>query len=402
MAYIPPHMRHSGSADNSTRPPASLSRRFNQSLTLDGPDHRERGRTASTQSPKEIVYFPGAISLWWIADGTIDPSRLRFDPFSCGVIERKIGAQPLVLTVGGEPPPESSTEEPPPWEATAQRIERHLLDAATRARSELASEGEEIKTSFSAKLGKVLFHRKPSSCIDILRAAISGEVADEQLRKTFYTNVSREYIEKLQHLDFLQLGFNSEYMKEYYLVKVCDQSRNVIVSCKCTVVEGGSLQLHKIEQNKLRHLVQDISCLTKDYDVRFMLVNKRISKMLNDGEKDAIHKLISNAVLDPDVKGGVRWPLLKGAVEGFRTVGVWHVKCKVFVSQNIRVKFRYADRFSHEASFGEDANEVTLKLTGISKQLREENLVTSSPLIMIQDAAKLIWNHFLDNSHSSG
>lgn len=93
--------------------------------------------------------------------------------------------------------------------------------------------------------------------------------------------------------------------------------------------------------------------------------------MFQDEENEGIDQLIKSAVLDPDVKGGLRWPLGKESVaDRFSIVGGWHTKSRAFKSQTTRIKLRHADRFDHRTSTGEVSTEVTLKLTGISKHLR--------------------------------
>ncbi|KAJ8475637.1 hypothetical protein OPV22_019364 [Ensete ventricosum] len=405
MAYIPPHKRHSGAANKPTPLPPSLSRHFDQSLTLSGSSaHRRTGRTDSNHGRGQIVYAARSISRWWTIGGHLNHAGLRLEPYPCEIVERKSGSKPLVLAVGGDPLPVPSGEDPPPWVEIAKRIEPDLLSAATSARGELASENEDIKLSFVSRVGKVFFHGESSSCLDSLKkAAIAEADIRGQVHKSFHTNIPNEHLEELQRLDLVKLEFDFDSEKEQYHVKVVDKSRpGSTISCKCTVVEGGGLEIRKIELNQVRHLVVDISCLPKDLDVRLMLYTKRILETLNDEEEKGINRLISDAVIDQDVKGGLRWPLGKEVIdEKFNIVGVWHTKYKVYRSQNIRLKFRFADRFDHRTSVGEVSNELSLKLTGISEQLIEEGMETSSLSTMVQDAVKLIWVNFLSYNHSS-
>ncbi|KAG6478615.1 hypothetical protein ZIOFF_062058 [Zingiber officinale] len=136
-----------------------------------------------------------------------------------------------------------------------------------------------------------------------------------------------------------------------------------------------------------------------------MLYSMEVSKTLDDVGKDVIKRLVSDAIIDPNVKGGLRWSLGKDSVDGTCSItDVWHIKCKNFKSQNMRINFRYADRIRRKTSFGEIYNEVVFKLPGVTQQLRvsfnyqsrrDENLEPSSVLAAVQDAMKLIWNHFL-------
>lgn len=84
----------------------------------------------------------------------------------------------------------------------------------------------------------------------------------------------------------------------------------------------------------------------------------------------AIKSLVSSAVIDPNVKGGLRWPLGKESIgERFSIVGVWRTDYRALKNETLRLKLRHADRFDNRSSTGEVSNEVTLKITGISKRL---------------------------------
>ena len=91
--------------------------------------------------------------------------------------------------------------------------------------------------------------------------------------------------------------------------------------------------------------------------------------------ENAIQSLVSSAILDPDVKGGLRWPLGKESIgDRFRLVGVWHTNYKAFRNKALRFKLRHADRFDHRSSTGEVSDEVSFKLTGISRRLQVSRL----------------------------
>jgi hypothetical protein len=87
--------------------------------------------------------------------------------------------------------------------------------------------------------------------------------------------------------------------------------------------------------------------------------------------ENAIESLVSSAILDPNVKGGLRWPLGKESIsERFSIVEVWHTNYKAFRNETLRLKLRRGDRFDHRSSTGEVSNEVTFKLTVISNILQ--------------------------------
>lgn len=87
--------------------------------------------------------------------------------------------------------------------------------------------------------------------------------------------------------------------------------------------------------------------------------------------ENAIKSLVSSAIVDPDAKGGLKWPLGNESIgERFSIVGVWHTSYSAFRNKTLRLKLRCADRFDHRSSTGEISNEVTFKLTGISERLQ--------------------------------
>ena len=93
--------------------------------------------------------------------------------------------------------------------------------------------------------------------------------------------------------------------------------------------------------------------------------------LLQDDEKSSITSLIDSAVLDPDVKGGLRWPLGKASCgDRYTVVGVWHTNSKTFRNASTRLKVRHADRFDFRTSIGEVTGEVTLEMTEIASQLQ--------------------------------
>ncbi|XP_020246725.1 uncharacterized protein LOC109824519 [Asparagus officinalis] len=208
-------------------------------------------------------------------------------------------------------------------------------------------------------------------------------------------------MEDTAHLVANVIGFDFDYEKDDYTVKVFDKFQpESITMCKCVLNDSGALEIRKIELNNVRHFVADISCLYKDLDLRLMLVTKRRIKSLDDEENEGINKLLKSAIIDPDVRGGLRWPLGEEHVaDRFSVVGAWYTKFKVFKNQSMKIKLRYADRFDHRTSTGEVSSEVALKLTEISKHVKEGNIEMGRE--MVQDAVKLIWDHFLSYNHSS-
>lgn len=307
----------------------------------------------------------------------------------------------MVLRGGGS---DGGLEEERPWVKISERIVTDLIDSANRAMKEmeLGTEREEIKLTFVARTGKVLFLGNSVDLETIKKAACAETDSRSQLHKLFYSSVPSAYRDDIQDLVVPKAGFEFDSDKEHYHVKVFDNCQpGSTLSCKCTVVKDNQeLQLQKVELNQVRHLVADISCLPKDLDLRLMLCTKKILKNMDEEESDGINKLISSAIIDPDVKGGLRWPLGKEYVAGrFSIVGVWHTNYKAFKSGTAKLYLRHTDRFDHRTSVGEVYTEIMLKLTGISKHLREDNLEKGSLVELLEPTVELIWNHFLTNTH---
>ncbi|KAH0463956.1 hypothetical protein IEQ34_006742 [Dendrobium chrysotoxum] len=404
MAYIPPHKRHhSNDADQSTPTPspipASLSPRFKKALNL-GPSRRRKDRHGAGK----IVYAADSISRWWpvgaAADGDPIPASFHLEPFDYEIAERRDGEKPLVL-VGGGDLEEVAAEghDIPPWVSIAERIVPDLITSALGARNELKRDGdEEVKLVFVARPGKNIFLGGSSVSIDSIRMAASTlPNSSNRLPKIFYTNVPNAYIENVQTSVAPKIGFTFHSEKEYYYIKVSDKRRpDITIICKCMITESRQLEIYKMEYNLVRHLVADISCLNKELDLRLQLVTKRKMKIIDNEENDAMNVLVSSAVIDPDVKGGLRWPLGKqSAAERFSVIGVWHCKRVVLKSNSMRLLLRHADRFDFTNSTEEVSTEVTLKMTEITKYLMEGDMETGLLEVMVQELVKLFWDHLL-------
>jgi len=153
----------------------------------------------------------------------------------------------------------------------------------------------------------------------------------------------------------------------------------------------------QVEWNQVRHLVEDISCLFKGLDLRLMLCTKRILKTLDSEVENALKSLVSSAVIDPDVKGGLRWPLGKESIgERFSIVGLWHTNYKAYRNETLRLKLRHADRFDHRSSTGEVSNEVTFKLIGMSRRLEDVDPEETSLKEMLESVVHMIWDNALN------
>lgn len=97
----------------------------------------------------------------------------------------------------------------------------------------------------------------------------------------------------------------------------------------------------------------------------------RLTLCFQDDEIKCIKCLISSAILDPEVKGGLRWPLgTDSSGDRYAVVGVWHTSAKAFRNSSIRLMVRHADRFDFNTSSGEVSREVAMKMPGILSHLQ--------------------------------
>ncbi|KAL4376102.1 hypothetical protein GQ457_02G033220 [Hibiscus cannabinus] len=183
----------------------------------------------------------------------------------------------------------------------------------------------------------------------------------------------------------------------YYMDLSDNTQPDSTIFCKCRINDGKKLQLYKLELNLVRDMVMDISCMDKDLDLRLSLTHKRVVISLHDDEIQCIQNLINSAVLDPDMKGGLRWPFGKASNGSrYNVIGVWHTNSKAYENASIRLKVRHVDRFDFRTTYREASNEVVLKLKGIaSGLLQEQDVETNAISGMLQDILSLIWQHFL-------
>nr|GMC91267.1 DNA ligase [Ipomoea batatas]GME19159.1 DNA ligase [Ipomoea batatas] len=377
MAYIPPHKRHS----ESSPAPELLIPQFQRNLNLR--DRKSTGRSdrkgKDLGAGSKIIYADSAISKWFsvgLLDSDNEDESSSFsaltslEPVSVEFLERKFGEKPLALVLKEDAGERETVFVDKPWVCVAENVKRDLLSSFRRVKNEMVENArEEVKPSLVARVGRILFHGNPSS-LECVRRNLLTESSLRTLKKSFYTNVPPTYMEHVTDKIVQEIGLNFEEDKEIYHVK--------------------------IELNQVRHMVEDISCLGKSLDLRLMLCTKRIMIALTDDEIDGIKALISSAVLDSDVKGGLRWPLGKNSSgDRYSIVGVWHTTAKTYRSSSIRLKVRHADRFDFRTSSGEVAREVTLKLHGIVSQIQDETCENDPVFQMLGDNIKLIWDHFL-------
>ncbi|CAL5342996.1 unnamed protein product [Camellia sinensis] len=383
MSYIPPHKRHSKDEDKPPPTPESLTPQFHNNLNVrsSGSSPKDRKAKHSFKADK-VKYADDAISRWFPVGF---PSDL---PISLKSFEQKL---PLSLVLDTHLTKENKGDVlKSPWESIAEDVEEDLLSSFQNLRKVMECQEVNLKPTLVA--------RSPSVSLENVKATSVTETTLSQLKRSFYTNVPPTYMQYTTNEVVPKIGLDFEEEKELYQVKLSDSMwPDSTISCKCRILEDcKKLELYKIELNNVRHLVLDISCLDRDLDLRLMLFTKRTVTALTDDEKRNIRSLINSAVLDQDVKGGLRWPLGKeSSGDRYTVVGIWHTNAKTFTSSSMRLKVRHADRYDFRTSAGEVTGEVSLKMTGITSQLREQSSQIDMVTEMFKDNIKLIWDCFL-------
>ncbi|GMI65120.1 hypothetical protein like AT2G38430 [Hibiscus trionum] len=374
-----------------TLTPESLIPRFNRNVQL-------RASRSNADRSGRIVYSNYAISRWFavgLNDGNGDTYAAHLKPVSVESIERKTGEKPLILVKNNLDKDEAKGS---PWSSIAENVLPDLLSSFENARAEMErGASKDVKPTMVARFGKILFQGSPSVNLESVGKDCLSETTLRKLKKLFYTSLPASYAGKIIAEVALKIGVDFADEKDVYQVKLSDSTQpDSTISCKCRVKDDEKLQLYKVELNPVRDMVIDISCLDMDLDLRLALTHKRMLTSMNEDELQSIQNLIDSAVLDPDVKGGLRWPLGKASSGNrYNVVGVWHTKATAYENSSIRLKVRHADRFDFKTTYGEASEEVVLKLKGIVSALLEQDVETNAISDMLKDNLSLIWQHFL-------
>ncbi|GMI79102.1 hypothetical protein like AT2G38430 [Hibiscus trionum] len=370
MAYIPPHKRHSMDSERPT--PASLIPRFNRNVQF----------RASSGRP---VYSNYATSRWFavgLDDGKGEASAAHLMPVSVPVesFEWRTGKKPLILVKNNL---YQNKAKECPCSSIAENVLPDILSSFEMSSAEIeSSDFKDVKRTVVARIGKMLFQGSPSVNLsgskDYLR-----ESTLSKLKRTFYTVLPDTYTANIIAEVAMKIGFDFAGVKDSYQVKLSDSTKpDSIIFCKCRVNDGKNLQLYKIELHPVRDMVVDISCIDMDLDIRLAMTHKRIITYMTEDEMQSIQNLIDSAVLDPDVKGGLRWPSTKESGNRYNVVAVWHAKATFYENASIRLRVS-------------DSNEVVLKLKGILLRLLEQDVETNVIFDMLKDNLSFIWQHFL-------
>ncbi|KAB2058781.1 hypothetical protein ES319_A11G257200v1 [Gossypium barbadense] len=397
MAYIPPHKRHSKDAESPTPTPTptpeSFIPKFKRNVQL---------RASNTKADRSgrIVYSNYAISRWFavgLDDGNGDTSSVHLKPVSVESIERKTGEKPAIL-VKSNLNKENNEAKGSPWSSIAENILPDLLSSFEKVRAETECKDlKDVKPGMVARFGKILFQGSPSMNLGSVSNSCVTETILSKLKRTFYTSLPASYTGNIMAEVVSKIGVDFAEVKDVFQVKLSDSTQpDLTISCKCSVKDDKKLRLYKVELNPVRDMFIDISFLDMDLDLRLALSHKRILTSMTEDEMQSIKNLIDSAVLDPDVKGGLRWPFGKATSgDRYSVIGVWHTMSTAYQNSSIRLKVRYADRFDFKTTYGDDSKEVILKLKGIVSGLLEQDVATHAISDMLKDNLNLIWQHFL-------
>ncbi|KAL1193669.1 hypothetical protein V5N11_017562 [Cardamine amara subsp. amara] len=368
MAYIPPHKRHSKDPAKPSPVPDSLVTKFKKKLDFRSID---------------------SIYKWFIfgSNGIEDevPSYVKLVPLTSDSVERRNGEKPLVLmnknvqnvnmSIG------ESEEERTKWLLVAEKVEEDLVLAYERAKTEM--EGQHLVFRLTASFGRNFFYRRQGFPV--------GECSPKNSTKMFSSDVPTSFLQHIKSKVVPSHGFYIDLEKERYIVEVSHDTRPGTICCKCILKEDGRLSMYKPDLCIERHLVVDVSCIDKNLDMRLLLGSKIKLRDLNEKEIRNIKALLDSATVDPNVKGGLRWPLGKSSEDGYRVLEFGHVRSTIYKNQTIRVRVRDTDRFN-ERTGGLIHREVMLMLKDLNTKLQEQNIERDRVLEMLRDTLGTLWD----------
>ncbi|XP_062084274.1 uncharacterized protein LOC133790607 [Humulus lupulus] len=410
MAYVPPHKRtyskndderSSSSSQISVPKPELPPPLFNKTLKLNSP-----GTCSSNGHCHEMVYAYEDIFKWFAVGFDNDhsnhfPPSLHLQPVFVESRDWKIvKRQALYNTSVHDLTKQSSTRSP--WEYIAENLLPDLLSSFEDLSSKMGFQIlVEAKPTLVTKFGKVLFRGKPSSVNQesVTTTNLLSEDLMRPLRSSFYTSIPNSYVEYITKEAASKNGLEFEKDKEAYLVFFSESSRaEEGIFCKCKVLkEDGKLHRHKIKHGHVRHMLRDISCLEKNMDMRLDLCTKKTVTALADDDMKSINDLIDSAILDKEVKGGLRWPLGKSSASGdkFGVTSVWHVTSKTYKNPSLMLRIKDVDRYRVWSSAGEATREVDIRFKGVVSELMKQDVDTNLISEMLKDGLKVLWNDFL-------
>ncbi|CAH8265187.1 unnamed protein product [Arabidopsis lyrata] len=161
----------------------------------------------------------------------------------------------------------------------------------------------------------------------------------------------------------------------------------IILSYKIVNMDMGEKEEERTQWQLVAEKVE------KDLDMRLMLAAKRKITYLSEKEIGDIKALLESATVDPNVKGGLKWPFGKALTkDGYREFEVCHVRATIYKNKTLRLRVRETDRFNERSGTGEIKREVSLTLKDIDTKLQEQNMERACVVEMLRDALGTIWD----------
>ncbi|KAJ0014734.1 hypothetical protein Pint_20245 [Pistacia integerrima] len=209
-----PQYRHS---DDSERPsPVPNNRHFMWRL----PRH-------DVQSTRSIAYPERAVFKWLptgLENDNHFPSSVCLKQISLEPT-KKTGQNPSLVLVnsrlGKDKDEEGRNVSGRPWESVAENVWPDLLSCLENVRKKMKCQDlEEVYPKFVARFGKNIFHGNASRWFDNVRKGQLPETTLGKLNKSFNTNVSTSYTEKIIREAVPKIGVGFDDKKDIYHVRV--------------------------------------------------------------------------------------------------------------------------------------------------------------------------------------
>ncbi|KAI3943163.1 hypothetical protein MKW92_021430 [Papaver armeniacum] len=389
-AYIPPHKRHSKDDDDNRPLPTPFQKNVGSSSTS-----KARTKHSRDRNPKFrhlVKYMKCAIRKWFIEadDDQIPADSIQLEPF---LDYEYMSLRSVSLSGRGI---KNST----PWVSITENIRSELLASFENVKSamDLGEAGTSIKPTFVSRIGRLYF--RDSSVSIRSSSRLEAETALAHVRKEFSTNAPDLYMEAILGGVAPKIIADFYHPKEYYRVDVFDKQDPVsYISIKCQII-CGELKIQKIEKNHKRCFVADVVCIHKELDLKLRLAIKRdLTRALKDDfeELKGLKILLDSAILDGNVKGGLRWPLGKEhSSEGrYSVIGAWHTTVKTFKNSSLKLRLKHSDIFDFCTSDGIVENELTVDMKEINDMLTDRAVDMEPAIGILQETLKLVWDNLL-------
>ncbi|KAL4192652.1 hypothetical protein AMTRI_Chr06g195280 [Amborella trichopoda] len=418
--YIPPHKRNIKDTENSTSSPSSLIPQLEETLNLGTWYAGSSGHSSGNlkrDMPKK--YSKDSISRSWhvgMSHGmqSSESPLVSLKQYPCGFVEQTTGKMPLAIVAKEESGHNTTLE---PWLHVAEKIQPDLISAFQTVKSQMAfAMSEELKLLLTVRFGKILFYGGTSSWnnsinLDMIRKSLEGEGESNKVHKTFYGNVPEEYVKAIECQAIPKLGLLCGTIKEKYYLKIYDKMQgHANLTCKCTKRLSGSVL--ELQKNVDLQLILAFKKISTELTVSFTeqtqsgevfhgawtsLIYICTNVWFQEEEIFGIYELVNSAVIDPNVKGKLRWPLKKeGTGDRFSIRGVWHTESKYFQGQTMKLKLRHVYRNYDKHSTGQVSWEVNLEMQEITRLLMDQMLDGNKVAVeKLQEALKFIWEEFL-------